>query len=163
VEIDRDLREADRRRREAERSRNDAGIERRDADQAREAAEGAKAEAEQARAAAEEARRELEHARRLEAEARSRLQLLLEAGGAMSASLEVRPVLSALTGAAARRICDYSIAFVAGPDGRVVDAVGAHRDRRGSAWSSAWPWHGFRIRTIPRALRRGCSRPASRS
>lgn len=128
MEIDHDLREADRRRREAERTRHDADIDRRDADQAREAAERAKAEAEQARAAAEEAQRELDHARRLEAEARSRLQLLLEAGGAMSASLEVRPVLSALTGAAARRICDYSIAFVAGPDGRVVDAVGAHRD-----------------------------------
>ncbi len=128
MEIDRELREADRRRREAERTRYDADIERRDADQAREAAERAKAEAERARAAAEEAHRELEHARLLEAEARSRLRLLLEAGGAMSASLEVRPVLSALTGAAARRICDYSIAFVAGPDGRVIDAVGAHRD-----------------------------------
>jgi serine phosphatase RsbU (regulator of sigma subunit) len=128
VEIDPDLREADRRRREAERTRHGADIERRDADRAREAAERAKAEAEQAWAVAEEARRELERARALEAEARSRLQLLLEAGGAMSASLEVRPVLASLTGAAARRICDYSIAFVAGPDGRVVDAVGAHRD-----------------------------------
>jgi serine phosphatase RsbU (regulator of sigma subunit) len=128
LEIDRDLREADRRRREAERSRHDADIERRDAHEAREAAERAKAEAEQARAEAEEAQRELERVRRLEAEARSRLHLLLEAGVAMAASLEVRPVLSALTGAAARRICDYSVAFVAGPDGHVVDAVGAHRD-----------------------------------
>jgi GAF domain-containing protein len=128
LEIDHDLREADRRRREAERTRHDAGIERRDADQAREAAERAKAEAERAHAEAAEAQRELEHARRLEAEARSRLHLLLEAGVAMAASLEVRPVLSALTGAAARRICDYSIAFLAEPDGRVVDAVGAHRD-----------------------------------
>jgi hypothetical protein len=128
VEIDRDLREAERRRREAERNQHSADIERRDADQAREAAELAKAEAEQARAAAEEARRELERARRLEAEVRSRLHLLLEAGVAMAASLDVRSVLSALTGAAARRICDYSVAFVTGPDGRVVDAVGAHRD-----------------------------------
>ena len=69
-----------------------------------------------------------EHAQRLEADARSRLQLIVDAGAAMSASLEVRPILAALTGAASRRICDYSVAFLAGPDGRVVDAVGAHRD-----------------------------------
>ncbi|HJS26893.1 MAG TPA: GAF domain-containing SpoIIE family protein phosphatase [Actinomycetota bacterium] len=127
-EIDREVREADRRRREAERGRRDADIERREAEQARQAAERAQAEAEKAQAAAEAARREAEEARRLEAAARSRLQLLVEAGIAMSASLEVRPVLSALTGAAARRICDYSVAFLAGPDGRVIDAVGAHRD-----------------------------------
>ena len=128
VEIDRDLPEVHRIRREAERTRRDADIERREAEEARQAAERAKGAAEEAQAAAEAARREAEDARRLEAEARSRLQLLVEAGIAMSASLEVRPVLSALTGAAARRICDYSVAFLAGPDGRVIDAVGAHRD-----------------------------------
>jgi GAF domain-containing protein len=126
--IDRDLREFDRRRREADRSRHDADIERREAEQAREAAERARAEAERAQTAAEEARREAEEAQRLEAETRARLQLIIEAGAAMSASLEVRPVLASLTRAASRRICDYSVAFLAGPDGRVIDAVGAHRD-----------------------------------
>ena len=127
-EIDRDLGEVDRRRREAERGRRDADIGRREAEEARDVAERAQAEAEQAQAAAEAAWREVEQARRLEAVARARLQLLVEAGAAMAASLEVRQVLAALTGAAARRICDYSVAFLAGPDGRVVDAVGAHRD-----------------------------------
>jgi len=127
-ESDRDLGKVDRRRREAERGRRDADIERRDAEDARDAAERAQAKAEQAQAAAETAQREAEEARRLESVARSRLQLLVEAGAAMAASLEVRPVLAALTGAAARRICDYSVAFLAGADGRVIDAVGAHRD-----------------------------------
>jgi GAF domain-containing protein len=67
-------------------------------------------------------------ARREGEEARLRLQVLAEAGAAMAASLEVRPALASLTGAAARRICDYSLAYLLGPEGRIVDAVGAHRD-----------------------------------
>ena len=46
----------------------------------------------------------------------------------MAASLEMRSVLAAATGAAARRVCDYSIAFVSGRDGQIEAAVGAHRD-----------------------------------
>jgi len=95
---------------------------------AREVAENAQAEAEKAREEAERARQEAERARELEAEARARLQVLVEAGVAMAASLEMRSVLAAATGAAARRVCDYSIAFVSGRDGQIEAAVGAHRD-----------------------------------
>ena len=95
---------------------------------ARELAEKAQAEAEEAREEAERAREEAEAARGLEAEARARLQVLVEAGVAMAASLEMRSVLAAATGAAARRVCDYSIAFVSGRDGQIEAAVGAHRD-----------------------------------
>ena len=59
---------------------------------------------------------------------RERLQVLVEAGVAMAASRETRSVLAAATGAAARRACDYSLAFVVDRDGRVEAAVGAHRD-----------------------------------
>lgn len=93
-----------------------------------EAERRAREEAEEAREEAERAREEAERARRLEADARARLQVLVEAGVAMAASLEMRSVLSAATGAAARRVCDYSIAFVIGTEGRVETAVGAHRD-----------------------------------
>ena len=95
---------------------------------AREEAEQAREEAERAWREAEQAREEAERARRLEADARARLKVLVEAGVAMAASLEMRSVLSAATGAAARRVCDYSIAFVSGREGRVETAVGAHRD-----------------------------------
>ena len=95
---------------------------------AREVAEKAQAEAEKAREEAERAREEAERARELEAEARARLQVLVEAGVAMAASLESRSVLAAATGAAARRVCDYSIAFVTGREGQIDAAVGAHRD-----------------------------------
>ena len=95
---------------------------------AREVAEKAQAEAEKAREEAERAREEAERARELEAEARARLQVLVEAGVAMAASLETRSVLAAATGAAARRVCDYSIAFVTGREGQIDAAVGAHRD-----------------------------------
>jgi hypothetical protein len=98
------------------------------AEQAQAEAERARAEAERAREEAERAREEAEGARLLEAEARARLQVLVEAGGAMAASLESRSVLAAATGAAARRICDYSVVFVTGREGRVEAAVGAHRD-----------------------------------
>lgn len=67
-------------------------------------------------------------ARLRETEARARLQILAEAGNAMAASFEVGGILRALTGGASRRICDYSVAFMLGPDGRIADAVGAHRD-----------------------------------
>lgn len=67
-------------------------------------------------------------ARMRESEARARLQVLAEAGLAMAASFEVREILTALTGGASRRICDYSVAFVLGAGDRIVDAVGAHRD-----------------------------------
>ncbi len=67
-------------------------------------------------------------ARLRESDARARLQILLEAGAAMSASFEEPGILRALTGGASRRICDYSVAFVLGSDDRIVDAVGAHRD-----------------------------------
>jgi Stage II sporulation protein E (SpoIIE)/GAF domain len=84
--------------------------------------------AEKAQADAEKAREEAERARELEAEARGRLQVLVEAGVAMAASLETRSVLAAATGAAARRVCDYSIAFVTGREGQIDAAVGAHRE-----------------------------------
>ncbi|MEX2420314.1 MAG: GAF domain-containing SpoIIE family protein phosphatase, partial [Actinomycetota bacterium] len=72
---------------------------------------------------------QLEHEARLrESEARARLQNLAEAGHAMAASFEIGGILTALTGGASRRICDYSVAFMLGADGRIVDAVGAHRD-----------------------------------
>jgi len=67
-------------------------------------------------------------ARLRESEARARLQILAEAGNAMAASFEIPGILTALTGGASRRICDYSVAFVLDADGRIVDAVGAHRD-----------------------------------
>ena len=67
-------------------------------------------------------------ARLREGDTRARLQILLEAGAAMAASFEVPGILRALTGGASRRICDYSVAFVLGPNGAIVDAVGAHRD-----------------------------------
>lgn len=81
-----------------------------------------------AREEAERARAELHEARREAAETRSRMQVLLDAGAAMTASLEVRSVLGAATGAAARRICDYAVAFMLGRHGEVDRAVGAHRD-----------------------------------
>ena len=95
---------------------------------AREIAENAQAEAEAAREEAVRAREEAERAHRLETQARERLQVLVEAGVAMAASLEVRSVLSAATAAAARRVCDYSVAFAVDREGRVQAAVGAHRD-----------------------------------
>ena len=95
---------------------------------AREIAENAQAEAEAAREEAVRAREEAERAHRLETQARERLQVLVEAGVAMAASLEVRSVLSAATAAAARRVCDYSVAFAVDREGRVEAAVGAHRD-----------------------------------
>jgi stage II sporulation SpoE-like protein/GAF domain-containing protein len=95
---------------------------------AREIAENAQAEAEAAREEAVRAREEAERAYRLETQARERLQVLVEAGVAMAASLEVRSVLAAATGAAARRVCDYSVAFAVDREGRVEAAVGAHRD-----------------------------------
>ena len=95
---------------------------------AREIAENAQAEAEAAREEAVRAREEAERAHRLETQARERLQVLVEAGVAMAASLEVRSVLSAATAAAARRVCDYSMAFAVDREGRVQAAVGAHRD-----------------------------------
>ncbi len=95
---------------------------------ARQEAERAREEAERAREEAERAWAEAEYARQLESTARARLQVLVEAGAAMSASLEVRSVLGAATGAAARRVCDYSIAFLGGRDGRIASATGAHRD-----------------------------------
>ena len=95
---------------------------------AREIAENAQAEAEAAREEAVLAREEAERAHRLETQARERLQVLVEAGVAMAASLEVRSVLAAATAAAARRVCDYSVAFAVDREGRVEAAVGAHRD-----------------------------------
>jgi hypothetical protein len=95
---------------------------------AREIAENAWVEAEAAREEAERAREEAEGAHRLETQARERLQVLVEAGVAMAASRETRSVLAAATGAAARRACDYSLAFVVDREGRVEAAVGAHRD-----------------------------------
>ena len=95
---------------------------------AREIAENALAEAEAAREEAVRARGEAERAHRLETLARERLQVLVEAGVAMAASLETRSVLAAATAAAARRICDYGVAFVVDREGRVEAAVGAHRD-----------------------------------
>jgi hypothetical protein len=95
---------------------------------AREVAENARAEAEAAREEAVRAREEAEGAHRLETQARERLQVLVEAGVAMAASRETRSVLAAATGAAARRACDYSLAFVVDREGRVEAAVGAHRD-----------------------------------
>ncbi len=72
---------------------------------------------------------QLEHEARLrEAEARARLQNLVEAGTAMAAAFETGGILTALTGGASRRICDYSVAFMLGPDGTIAHAVGAHRD-----------------------------------
>ena len=61
---------------------------------AREIAENAQAEAVAAREEAVRAREEAERAHRLETQARERLQVLVEAGVAMAASLEVRSVLS---------------------------------------------------------------------
>ena len=84
--------------------------------------------AENAQEEAEAAREEAERAHRLETLARERLQVLVEAGVAMAASLETRSVLAAATGAAARRVCDYSVAFVVDREGRVEAVVGAHRD-----------------------------------
>jgi GAF domain-containing protein len=84
--------------------------------------------AENAQEEAEAAREEAERAHRLETLARERLQVLVEAGVAMAASLETRSVLAAATGAAARRVCDYSVAFVVDREGRVEAAVGAHHD-----------------------------------
>jgi hypothetical protein len=95
---------------------------------AREIAENAQAEAEAAREEAVRAQEEAERAQRLETQARERLQVLVEAGVAMAASLETRSVLAAATAAAARRVCDYSVAFVVDREGRVEAAVGAHRD-----------------------------------
>jgi len=95
---------------------------------AREIAENAQEEAEAAREEAVRAREEAERAHRLETLARERLQVLVEAGVAMAASLETRSVLAAATGAAARRVCDYSVAFVVDREGRVEAAVGAHHD-----------------------------------
>jgi len=102
---------------------------------AREIAEKAQAEAEAAREEAEAAREEAvcareedERAHRLETRSRERLQVLVEAGVAMAAARETRSVLAAATGAAARRVCDYSVAFVVDREGRVEAAVGAHRD-----------------------------------
>jgi hypothetical protein len=95
---------------------------------AREIAENAQEEAEAAREEAVRAREEAERAHRLETLARERLQVLVEAGVAMAASRETRSVLAAATGAAARRVCDYSVAFVVDREGRVEAAVGAHRD-----------------------------------
>ena len=87
---------------------------------AREIAENAQADAEAAREEAVRAREEAEGAHRLETQARERLQVLVEAGVAMAASRETRSVLAAATGAAARRACDYSLAFVVdrGPEDR---------------------------------------------
>jgi stage II sporulation SpoE-like protein/GAF domain-containing protein len=101
---------------------------REEAERVRAEAESAREEAERAREEAELARGEAELARLQEAEARARLQVLVEAGAAMAASLEVRTVLSAATGAAARRICDYAIAFLSSANGGFQSAVGAHRD-----------------------------------
>jgi GAF domain-containing protein len=91
-------------------------------------AESAQAEAEAAREEAVRAREEAERAHRLETQARERLQVLVEAGVAMAASFETRSALAAATAAAARRVCDYSVAFVVDREGRVEAAVGAHRD-----------------------------------
>src|SRR4029450_8390125 len=84
--------------------------------------------AEAAREEAVRPREEAQRAPRLEPLARERLQVLVEAGVAMAASLETRSVLAAATGAAARRVCDYSVAFVVDREGRVEAAVGAHHD-----------------------------------
>jgi hypothetical protein len=67
---------------------------------AREVAETAQAEAEAAREQAVLAREEAERARGLEAQARERLQVLVEAGVAMAASFETRSALASATAAA---------------------------------------------------------------
>ncbi|HET7929485.1 MAG TPA: GAF domain-containing SpoIIE family protein phosphatase [Actinomycetota bacterium] len=99
-----------------------------EAENAQAVAEKAQAEAEAAREEAVRAREEAERARGLETLARERLQVLVEAGVAMAASLETRSALAAATAAAARRVCDYGVAFVVDREGRVEAAVGAHRD-----------------------------------
>jgi Stage II sporulation protein E (SpoIIE)/GAF domain len=98
------------------------------AEQAQAEAEAAREEAEAAREEAVRAREEAERAHRLETHSRERLQVLVEAGVAMAAARETRSVLAAATGAAARRVCDYSVAFVVDREGRMEAAVGAHRD-----------------------------------
>ena len=123
---------------------------------AREIAENAQEVAEAAREEAVRAREEAERAHRLETVARERLQVLVEAGVAMAASLETRSVLAAATGAAARRVCDYSVAFVVDREGRVEAAVGAHHDPARFGMVNGWP-----MPTCPSRRTRTASSPRS--
>jgi PAS domain S-box-containing protein len=72
---------------------------------------------------------EAEQAARVqEEEAQRRLRILAEAGAAMTASLDTRVIVSAVSRLAAREVCDWAAVFLTGPTDEVVEAVGAHRD-----------------------------------
>ncbi|HEU4355933.1 MAG TPA: SpoIIE family protein phosphatase, partial [Actinomycetota bacterium] len=67
-------------------------------------------------------------ARLEEKEAQRRLRILAEAGAAMTASLDGRVIVSAVTRLVAREVSDWAAVFLTGPTDDVVDASGAHRD-----------------------------------
>ncbi|HET9723229.1 MAG TPA: GAF domain-containing protein [Actinomycetota bacterium] len=69
-------------------------------------------------------------ARLEEEEAQRRLRILAEAGAAMTASLDTRVIVSAVTRLAAREVSDWAAVFLTGPTDDVVEAIGAHRDPR---------------------------------
>ncbi|HEU4529088.1 MAG TPA: GAF domain-containing protein [Actinomycetota bacterium] len=72
---------------------------------------------------------EAERAARVEEEeAQRRLRILAEAGAAMTASLDTRVIVAAVTRLAAREVCDWAAVFLTGPTDDVVEAIGAHRD-----------------------------------
>ena len=121
---------------------------------AREIAENAQAEAEAAREEAVRAREEAERAHRLETQARERLQVLVEAGVAMAASLEVRSVLAAATGL--RPAGSATTAWPSRSIGRAVSRrPSAHTATRlGSGWSSGWPTLTCPTPTTPTASSR---------
>jgi PAS domain S-box-containing protein len=73
---------------------------------------------------------EAERTARVEEEAaQGRLRILAEAGAAMTASLDTRVIVAAVTRLVAREVCDWSAVFLTGSADDVVEAIGAHRDR----------------------------------